>query len=133
MSDDVGITIEVAFPDFVTENRDLLRAWFIVFRGEIAAKHRRDAENLKKILGHITAGITLRIIFITDVDCRSIEVTGHHRKRLLRALQVFVVLRGRNDAEPEIVILIARLWIEQAYRHQLLGMRERKTAQHDSR
>ena len=131
MSDDVGIAIEVAFPDFVTENRDLLRAWFVVFRGEIAAKNRRDAKNPKKILSHITAGVTLRIILVADVDCRSVEITGHHRERLLRVLQVFVILRGWNEAQPEVVVLIARLWIEQANRHQLLGVRERKSTQHD--
>ncbi len=132
LSDNVGISIEVAFPDFVTKNRDLLRAWFVVFRVEIAAKNRRDAKNLKEILSDVAAGVTLRIIFVADVDCRSVEVTGHHRERLLRVPQVFVVLRRRDEAQPKVVILIARLWIEQAYRHQLLGMRERKTTQHDS-
>src|SRR4029077_14433722 len=118
LSDDVGIAIEVAFPDFVTENRDLLRAWFVVFRGEIAAKNRRDPKNPKKILSYITAGVTLRIIFVADVDCRSVEVTAHHRERLLRVLQVFVILRSWNEPQPEVVVLIAGLWIEQAYRHQ---------------
>ena len=65
--------------------------------------------NLEEIFSHITAGITLRIVFVGDIDGRSIEIAGHHRERLLRALQIFVILSCRNNAETEIIVLIARL------------------------
>ena len=53
------------------------------------------------------------------------------RERLLRRLQVFVILSGRNIAVAEIVVLIGRLRIDQPDAHQLFGMRKRKSAEHE--
>ena len=78
------IGAKIPSPNFVTKNRDLLRARLVVLGGEIAAQDRRHANDFEKILGDITAGVTLRIVFVGHVDCRSIEITGHHRERLLR-------------------------------------------------
>src|SRR6187401_376150 len=50
---------------------------------------------------------------------------------MLSGFYVFVVLRRRNITYTEIVILIARLRIDQPDAHQLFGMRERKSAQYD--
>ena len=53
------------------------------------------------------------------------------RERLLRRLDVLVILRRRNVADAEIVVLIARLRIDQADADQLFRMRKGKAAQHD--
>src|SRR5262249_38147282 len=131
LPNDLGIGIEIAPPDFVAEDRDLFRARFVVLCCEIAAKDRRDTDNFEEIFGDVTAGVTLGIVFVGDVDGRSGEVTGHHRERLLRRLQIFVVLSGRNIADTKVVVLIARLRIDQSHADQLLGMRKRKPAEHD--
>ena len=44
LSDDVGIAVEIAFPNFVTENDDPFRARFVVLGGEVASKNRRYTE-----------------------------------------------------------------------------------------
>ena len=48
-----------------------------------------------------------------------------------RSLQIFVVLCGRNVADTEIIVLVARLWIDQPNAHQLFGMGKGESAQHD--
>ena len=53
------------------------------------------------------------------------------RERLLTRAQVFVILRRRDVAVAEVVILIRGLRIDQADAHELLGMRKGKAAQHD--
>ncbi len=59
------------------------------------------------------------------------EVAGHHRERMLGRLDVLVILRRRDIAVAEVVVLIARLRIDQPHADQLFGMRKRKPAEHD--
>src|SRR5713101_1248245 len=80
LSHNVWVGAEIASPDFVAEDRDLFCARFVVFGGEIAAQDRRDSDDLEKIFGYVTAGIPLRVVFVSHVDCRTAEVTRHHRK-----------------------------------------------------
>src|SRR5437667_11427 len=77
----------------------------------------------------MAAGVALRIVSVANVDCRSTQVRRHHGERLLRVLQVLVILRRGNIAEPEVIVLIARLRIDQPDSHQLFGMWKRQTAQ----
>ena len=92
LADNVRIAAEITFPDFVTKNSDLFRAGFIVLGGEVAPHDWTHTKDLKEILSHIAAGVALRIVFVVDVDCRSIQVRRHHGERMLRVLQVFVIL-----------------------------------------
>src|SRR5215472_16583986 len=78
LADYVWVCVEIASPDFVAEDSDLLCAGFIVLGREIATKHRRDPDNLEKIFGYVTASITLRIVFVSNIDCGSVEIAGHH-------------------------------------------------------
>lgn len=48
---------------------------------------------------------------------------------MLGGPQVFVILRGRNIAGAEIVILCSGLRIDQSHADQLLRMREREATQ----
>ena len=132
LSDDVGIAVEIPFPNFVTENDGPFRTRFVVLGGEVASKNRRYTSDLKKVLGDVTTGITLRIVLVGNVYCRPTEVASHQGARLLDRFQIFVILRCRNYAEPEVVVLIGRFWIDQPNGYQLLRMRKRKPAQHDS-
>ena len=50
---------------------------------------------------------------------------------LLRGLDVLVILRRRDIAVAEIIVLIGRLRVNQADADQLFWMRERKSAQDD--
>src|SRR6266566_5676587 len=50
---------------------------------------------------------------------------------MLRSFQILVILRGRNVANTEVIVLIARLWIDQANADQLLWMGKREAAQND--
>ena len=131
LADNVRIGSEIASPDFVTKKRHLLRAGLVVRGGEIPPHHRRHANDLEEIFGHVAAGVALRVIFVAHVDCRPIQIAGHHRERLLRRFQIFVILGRRNLAETKIIVLIGRLGIDQPNADQLLGMRKRKAAQHD--
>src|SRR5439155_23289125 len=94
-----------------------------------APHDRTHTEHLKEILSDIAAGVALRIVFVANVDCRSTQVRRHHGERLLRVLQVLVILSRGNIAEPEVIVLIARLRIDQPDSHQLFGMWKRQTAQ----
>ena len=131
MADNVRIGTEIAPPDFVTKDRDLFCARLVVLGRKVAALDRRDADDLEEVFGDIPAGVTLRIVLVGHVDGRSGKITSHHRKRLLRRFQIFVILRRRNLAEPEIIVLIARLGINQPDADQLLRMRKREAAQDD--
>ena len=131
LSNDVRVGAEIASPDFVPENRHLFCTGLIVFGGKVATHHRRHADDLEHVFGDITAGVALRIVFVSDVDCRSTQVAGHHRKRFLRGFDVFVILRGRNIAVAEVIVLIARLGIDQTDAYELFRMRKRKSAEHD--
>src|SRR5438477_11834267 len=77
LSDDVGIAIEVPFPNFVTENDHPFRAWFVVHGGEVASKNRRYTYNLEKIFGDVAAVVTLVIVLVGNVYRRSAEIAGH--------------------------------------------------------
>src|SRR5581483_11897701 len=74
LSDHIGIAIEIAFPNFMTENDDLFCTGFIIRGCEIAAKDRRYSSDLEKIFCDVTAIVTLRFIFVGDVDSRSTEI-----------------------------------------------------------
>src|SRR5436190_1736854 len=67
LADDVWITAEIAFPNFVAEDRRLLRARLVIVRREITTDDRRDVDDSEKIFGYVAAGITLRIVLIADV------------------------------------------------------------------
>src|SRR5437667_11497713 len=69
LSDDVSVAVEIALPDLVTQNRYLWCAGRVVASSEIATHDWRHAEHLEEVLGHIGAGITLRIVFVGHVDC----------------------------------------------------------------
>src|SRR5206468_5873917 len=84
--------------------------------------------DLEKIFCNVAAVVTLRLVLVGDVYCRSTEIAGHQRARFLGRFQIFVILRCRNLAEPKIVVLIARLRIDQPNAHQLLRMRKGKAA-----
>src|SRR5205814_1634125 len=99
LSDNVGVAIEIPLPNLVTYNGDFFCAGLVVVSGEVAAHDRRNAYNLKKILGDIGASVTLRIIFVGHVDCRSAQITGHLGERLLRRVQILVVLSRRDVAQ----------------------------------
>ena len=132
LPDDIGIGVEIALPDFVTQNRRLFRAGLVVLGREIAAHDRRHANDLEKVLRDITAGITLRIVFVGDVDGRSVEIAGHHaqmtaaRRAGLRSPEPSECCQCRSYCFGR------RLRIDQSHAHQLLRMRKRKSAQHES-
>src|SRR5262249_34636295 len=136
LANDVGIAVEITLPDFIAQNRDFFGAGFVVFGSEIASHNRGHADDFEEVLGDVSAGVTLRIILVGDIDGRSTEVASRLRKRLLRGAQIFVILSCRNVADAKVIILRARLRIDQAHAHQLFRMRKRKTAQdeavHDS-
>ena len=115
----------------MTKNSDLFRAGFVVLGVEVAPHDRTHTKDLKEVLSHIAAGVALWIVLVADVDCRSIQVRRNHVERLLGVLQILVILRRGNVAEPEVIVLIARLRIDQPDSHQLFGMRKRQTAQRD--
>src|SRR5436190_13729826 len=71
LSDNVGIAVEIPFPNFVTENDHPFRAWFVVLGGEVASKNRRYTYNLEKIFGDVAAVVTLRIVLVGNVYRRS--------------------------------------------------------------
>ena len=50
---------------------------------------------------------------------------------MLRSFQILVILRGRNVTNTEVVVLIARLRIDQANAGQLFWMGKREAAQND--
>ena len=50
---------------------------------------------------------------------------------MLRRLDVLVILRGRDIAVAEVVVLVARFGIDQSDADQLLRMRKGKPAEHD--
>ena len=131
MSDNVWVSAEIAPPDFVAEDRDLFRARFVVFGREIAAHRGRHANDFEHVFRDITAGVALRSVLVGNVDCRSTEIAGHHRKRFLGRFYILVILRGRNIAVTKVIVLIARLGIDQADAHELFGMRKRKASQQD--
>src|SRR5207253_7412907 len=79
LSDDVWIGIEIAAPYFVTKDRDLFGTGLVVCGSEIPTDHRRDPDDLEKIFGYVTAGITLRIIVVSDIVGRSAALPGYHR------------------------------------------------------
>src|SRR5436189_4256705 len=68
LPNDVAILIEVAFPGFVSKNRNLFGPRLIIRGCEIAAHDRRNLEDLEKILRYVAAGVTLGIIFVAYVD-----------------------------------------------------------------
>src|SRR5262249_37523774 len=131
LSDDIGIAVEIPFPNFVTENDDSFRARFVVGGGEVASNNWRYTDDLKKIFGDVTTVITVRIVLVGNVYCRPTEIAGHQLSPLLADFQIFVILCCGNHAKPEIVVLIARFRINQPNGHQLLRMRKRKPAQHN--
>ncbi len=131
LADNVRIAVEIAFPDFVPEDRHFLSSRLVVLGGEIAAENRLYVDDLEKILGHIAAGVALRSFLVGDVDGRAVEIGAHHRERLLTRAQVFVILRRWDVAVAEVIILIRGLRIDEADAHELLGMRKGKAAQHD--
>src|SRR6266566_438664 len=72
LPDNVWIGREIASPDFVAQNCDLFCARFVVLGREIAAQDWQNPDDFEKILRDISARITLRIVFVCQVDCRSI-------------------------------------------------------------
>ena len=80
LPDNAWIGGEIASPDFVPQNCDLFCARLVVLGREIAAQDWRHPDDFEKILRDISAGITLRIVFVCQVDCRSTEIAGHHRE-----------------------------------------------------
>ena len=68
LPDNPGIAVKIALPNFMTENCHFLRAGFVVRGRKIAAENRRYTHNLEEILRHITAGVTLRVVFVADID-----------------------------------------------------------------
>ena len=129
MPDDVWIGAEIALPDFVTKESNLLRAGLVVFRGEIASQDRGNTHDAKEILGHITTGVTDGVVLVGDVDGRAVEVGRHHGEGLLRRAQIFVILRGRNVTGAVVVLVVRRPRINETDTHQLLGMRKGEAAE----
>src|SRR5205807_9892636 len=109
-----------------------LCAGLVVVTGEVAAHDRRNADNLKEVLGNVGASVTLRIIFVGHVDGRSAQITSHLCKRLLGRAQILVVLGRRDIAETEIIVWRTGLGVNQTHAHQLFWMRKRKPAQYRS-
>jgi hypothetical protein len=64
------------------------------------------------------------MVVIGNVDGRTVHVASHHRERVLRRLDVLVILRGRHIAHTEIVDLIGRFRIDQPDADELFGMRK---------
>jgi hypothetical protein len=67
LSDDVGIAVEIPFPNFVTENDNPFGARFVIRGGEVASKNWRYPSDFKKIFGDVTAAIALRIVLVGNV------------------------------------------------------------------
>ena len=63
---------QISYPRIV----DLFRAGLVILRGEIATHDRSNTDDPEKILGHITARVSLRIVLISNVDGRSVEIPG---------------------------------------------------------
>src|SRR5206468_9679930 len=130
LSDNVEVAIEIPLPNLVTQNGVFFGAGLVVVSGEVAAHDRRNADNLKEILGDVGASVTLRIIFVAHVDCRSAQITGHLGERLLGRAQILVILSRRDIAETEIIVWRTGLGINQPHAHQLFWMRKRKPEQY---
>ncbi len=96
----------------MAENRHFLGARFVVSGRKIAAENRCYANNFEEVFRYITARVTLRVVFVADVDGRSAEVRGGLAERLLGRAQIFIILRGGDIAYPEIVILRRRQRID---------------------
>jgi hypothetical protein len=92
LAHDVGVAVEIALPDFVAEDRHLLRTRFVVVGDKIATKDRFHVDDPEKILSHIATGIALRSFLVGHVDRRAVEIRAHHRERLLTRPQVLVIL-----------------------------------------
>src|SRR5262249_15601311 len=131
LSDDIGVAVEITFPNFVTESDDPFRAGLVVRGGEVASKNWRYTSDLEKIFGDVTTVITVRIVLVGNVYGRPTEIAGHQGARLLGRLPIFVILCCRNAAELEVIVLIGRFRIDQPNGHQLLRMRKGKPAQRD--
>src|SRR5207244_12609109 len=89
-------------------------------------------DNRKESLGDVGASVTLRIIFVGHVDCRSAQISGHLRERLLGRAQILVVLSRRDVTETEIIVWRTGLRVNQPHAHELFWMRKRKPAQYRS-
>src|SRR6185295_1838104 len=71
LSNGTGIAVEIPFPNFVAQNDDPFRAWFVVCCGKIASNNWRYTSNLKKIFSDVTTIVPLRFVLIGNVDGRS--------------------------------------------------------------
>ena len=101
LADDVCGAAEVALPDAVADERDLLGARLVVGRGEVAAHHRRDAEDRAGNFGHVGAGVALRRAVDRDVDGRAVQVGRQQLERLLLRQQLLEVHREDLAVDAE--------------------------------
>ena len=124
LANNFGIAVEISLPNLIAQKSNLFRTGLVVIGGEITTHDRRHADDLEEIFRDITAGVALPIVFVGHVNCRATQVASHQGERLLIRLQIFVILRRWNNAEAEIVALIARFRINQPHAHQLLWMRK---------
>ena len=125
------VAIEIALPDFVPEDCHLFRPWLVIVGRKIATKDWFHVDDLEEIFRHITAGVALGSFLVGQIDRRAVEIRAHHRERFLARAQVFVILRGKDIAVAEVVVLVRRLWIDQADVHELFRMGKGKAAEHD--
>jgi hypothetical protein len=128
-ADHARITGEIALPNFVADQRYLLRAGLVVLGVEIASEDRRDAQDLEEVSGDVAARISNRVVLMGNVDRRPIEVAAHHHERLLRGSQVFEILGRRNIPVAVVVLVRVRFRIDQADAGELFGVGKREPAQ----
>src|SRR5262249_44990993 len=74
LSEVVGVGIEFTAHFFATKDRALRGPGLVVGGSKTPPDPGRAPDDPKNFFGYETAGITLRIIFVSDIDSRSAEI-----------------------------------------------------------
>ena len=99
----------------------------VVGGGEVAAEHRRHAQDAEEVLGDVGAGVALRLAVDRDVDGRAVEVGRQHLEGLL--LRQHLVEVHRRDLAVDAEEVRARR-VDEVDADQPVGVRKREAAQH---
>ena len=101
LADDVRRGSEVALPDTVSDDRNLLGTRNIVLGGEVAAEHRLDAEGAQEVLGDVGAGVAPWHTVDRDVHRATTNVGGQQLEGLLSGPELLEVHGGYLAVDPE--------------------------------
>jgi hypothetical protein len=129
LAHDVGRASEVALPDAVADERDLSGSLGVVGGGQVAPHHGHDPERAQEVLGHVGAGVALRLPVDGQVDGGAGDVGGEQLERFLLRPQLLEVHRGHAPVEPE---ERGAAGIDEIDAGQPVGVGEGEAAQHDA-